>query len=393
MTIASRSRAAEDAEGERGANPAGTLGGTIRSRSRRGLWGGAFLLVAVTVVALSLATTSGRRSPTGSPTAGLPAAGLPTLGASRAVEVNNPALNDVGDPYVLPVAAGVDGISKPGYALYWTTDWTANVPTAVSTDLIHWRRVPDALPTLPSWALVVQPPHSWSAAAGVSTMTWGPTVHQVAGGFVLYFSTEDAATRRECIGAAFSASPVGPFADNSRAPLVCQAALGGDIDPSVVVPSPGHLALVWKNDGNASGAPVSIWEQPLTPDGRATTGVAVRLLGANQAWEHHIIEGPSMLADTKGGWWLFYSGGTWQSNTYDTGVAWCATVSGPCREPMAKPLLASVATAVSPGGLDTFVDHQGRLWAAYSAFPSPPADARAAMASPRVLELARVLSH
>jgi hypothetical protein len=317
----------------------------------------------------------------------------PILGKPTAVEVDNPALNDIGDPYIAAVGPGVGGDAGPGYALYWTTDWTANVPTAVSTDLIHWRRVPDALPVLPPWALVVRPPGGWSAPAGVSTMTWGPTVHQVGDAWVLYYSTEAAASRRECLGAAYSSSPIGPFVDTSGSPLVCQAALGGDIDPSVVDAGAGHLALVWKNDGNANGTPVGIWEQPLSPDGRSVTGHPVRLLAADQAWEHHIIEGPAMLADSSGGWWLFYSGGTWQSDTYDTGVAWCATVAGPCRQPVDAPLISSRPTAVSPGGLDTFVDHTGHLWASYSAFPSHPADARAAMASPRVLELARVLSH
>jgi hypothetical protein len=239
---------------------------------------------------------------------------LPSLGKPRAVEVHNSALNDIGDPYVLPVAAGLAG-PKPSYILYWTTDWTANVPAAVSTDLIHWRRIPDALPTLPRWASTVAPPPSWSAPPGVSTMTWGPTVHPVPGGWALYYSTEDAATRTECLGAAFSASPIGPFRDTSPAPIVCQARLGGDIDPSVVATSPGHLALVWKNDGNAARTPVSIWEQALASDGTAVTGVPVRLIGADQAWEHGIVEGSAMLADSSGGWWLFYSGGTWQSAT------------------------------------------------------------------------------
>ncbi|MHB1534198.1 MAG: family 43 glycosylhydrolase, partial [Acidimicrobiales bacterium] len=257
MSIASGRRVAgNQVTGGPHATPPGTRGGSARRRSRRRLWAGGAIAAILAVVAVALvATTSGGRSParrvsSGSPTAHLPRAGLPTLGTSHAVEVNNPALNDVGDPYILPVAAGVGGNAKPSYALYWTTDWSANVPTAVSTDLVHWRRVADALPTLPSWALQVRPPASWSAPAGVSTMTWGPTVHPVAGGFVLYYSTEDARTRLECIGAAFSTSPIGPFVDTSPAPLVCQAALGGDIDPSVVVPSAGHLALVWKNDGN-----------------------------------------------------------------------------------------------------------------------------------------------
>jgi hypothetical protein len=370
------------------AEPA-TAGWATRHRGWLALAG----IAVVIGIALARSRAVGHVEKAPSPTAGRALASLPALGPASAIEVDNRALNDVGDPYVLPVPAGVDGEKAPGYVLYWTTDWTANVPTAISTDRVHWRRVADALPTLPSWALLVRPPPWWSAPPGVSTMTWGPTVHQVAGGWVLYYSTEDASTRTECLGVAFSSSPAGPFVDTSPAPLVCQAALGGDIDPSVVVPAPGRLALVWKNDGNANGTAVGIWEQSLTSDGRSTAGSPVRLLGADQAWEHGIIEGPAMLADTRGGWWLFYSGGTWQSDTYDTGVAWCVTVAGPCREPARTPLLASTPTAVSPGGLDTFVDHRGQLWASYSAFPTRPANANAAMASPRVLELAPVLSH
>jgi beta-xylosidase len=371
-------------------------GRAVGGRRRRPAWVAAIGGAAAVVAALTVAATTAGGSPAaqagGTPTPH-GAAGLPTLGRAMAVEVDNPLLNDVGDPYVQPVPAGVDGMTTPGYVLYWTTDWLANVPTAVSTDLVHWRRVPDALPRLPTWAKIDSPPARWGAPAGVSTLTWGPTVHQVAGGWLLYYATGAAPGGRECIGVASSPSPTGPFADTSAAPLVCQTDLGGDIDPSVVVPAPGQLALVWKNDGNAAGSPVSIWEQALTPDGRATTGAPVRLLGPDQAWEHGIVEGPAMLADTHGGWWLFYSGGTWQSATYDTGVAWCATVAGPCRKPLRAPLLASTPTAVSPGGFDTFVDHQGLLWASYSAFPSAPADARAAMAAPRVLELAPVRSH
>jgi beta-xylosidase len=224
-------------------------------------------------------------------------------------------------------------------------------------------------------------------------MTWGPAVHRTGREWVLYYSTQVAASKLECIGRAVSNRPTGPFIDRSPAPMVCPASLGGAIDPSVVTDARGASSLLWKNDGNAVGAPVGIWQQPLAPDGLSVVGSPTRLVTADQAWEHGIVEGPAMLAATKGGWWLFYSGGTWQSNTYDTGVAWCARVSGPCQKPADAPLLASTPTAVSPGGFDTFVDANGKRWASYSAFPDRPANAEAAMAENRVLELAPVLSH
>lgn len=312
----------------------------------------------------------------GSPTPQAARLGLPTLGSSQVVETD-----DVGDPFVLTVPAGVGGNPQTSYVLYWTTDWNSNVPTAVSTDLLHWRRVADSLPVLPRWAVAS------------ATMTWGPTVHRVGKSWILYYSTQDATSRLECLGRATSTSPTGPFADISPAPLVCQTALGGDIDPSVVADGSGASGLLWKNDGNATGAPVRIWEQPLAADGLSVTGSPVALIGADQGWEHGIVEGPAMLAAGKGGWWLFYSGGTWQSNTYDTGVAWCATTAGPCRKTSDAPLLASTPTAVSPGGFDTFVDSRGTLWASYSAFPERPASAEAAMAENRVLEISPILSH
>ena len=302
--------------------------------------------------------------------AGAPGAGLPHVGAAQVVE-----RDDVGDPYVLPAPHGVAGDPAARYVLFWTTDWRSNVPTAVSSDLVHWRRVADALPVLPSWATPNR------------TMTWGPSATAVPGGYALFFSTQDAATGLECLGRAFSTNPAGPFADRAAAPLVCQSAQGGDIDPSVTHAGSG-LALVWKNDGNARKLPTYLWEQSLSADGSRVVGAAHRLLGVDAAWEHGIVEGPSLLRDSHGGWWLFFSGGAWQSNTYDTGVAHCATDAGPCTDAAPGPILASAVGAVSPGGLETFVDSSGRLWASYSAFPSRPASLRAAMAEDRVLEIA-----
>jgi hypothetical protein len=288
--------------------------------------------------------------------------------------------DDVGDPYVLTVPPS--GSGKGEYVLFWTTDWQSNVPTAVSSDLHHWKRLADGLPVLPRWA-----------APSIS-LTWAPSAQAVAGGWVLYFSTQDAALGVECIGAAFSTKPAGPYTDRSDQPLVCQPGVGGSIDPSVVqAPSGPSRYLVWKNDGNASHAPVAIWEQQLSPDGLHLVGPPHRLIGATQAWEDGIVENPAMLADTRGGYWLFFSGGRWQSTTYDTGVWWCATVTGSCSATSDGTFLEGTPGAVSPGGFDTFYDLAGRLRASWSVFPSAPATSREAMAENRVLEIAAVLSH
>src|SRR5438270_1069842 len=330
----------------------------------------AIVAVGLTLAAGSTVAAGGGRAP-----ATASAGALPRLGPPDGVEYD-----DVGDPFVMTVPPGS---GRPGrYMLFWTTDWQSNVPTAVSADLRHWTRVADALPVLPSWA---EPSFS---------LTWAPAAQAVPGGWVLYYSTEDAALQVECIGAAFSIEPTGPYTDSSPRPLVCQPDVGGSIDPSVVRAASGPVRyLVWKNDGNAAGRPSAIWEQQLTGDGLGLTGPVHRLLGATQSWEDGIVEGPAMLAAGHGGYWLFFSGGRWQSTTYGTGVWWCQTVSGPCRATRPGPFLASSRGVVSPGGFDTFTDLSGRLWASWSAFPSAPPAARAAMAENRVLEIAPVLSH
>jgi beta-xylosidase len=246
------------------------------------------------------------------------------------------------------------------YVLFGTTDWQANVPTAISADLVHWTQAPDALPVLPSWA-----------APSIS-MTWAPAARRTSAGWVLYYSTEEAASGRECIGRAVASSPAGPYSDRSRHPMLCQGNLGGSIDPSLIRSVGGDVFLAWKNDGNAAHLPDGIWAQQLTSDGLGLTGKPHRLLGVNEAWQKGVVEAPAMIAAAGGGYWLFYSGANWDSNTYGTGLAYCTAVIGPCVETSTHPFLATNPSVVSPGGLDTLTDAQGHLWAAFTALVRVP---------------------
>jgi beta-xylosidase len=244
--------------------------------------------------------------------------------------------------------------------LFGTTDWQGNVPTAISTDLVHWTQAPDSLPVLPGWA------------APTIGMTWAPAAQKTRTGWVMYYTTKEAASGLECIGRAMSSSPAGPYTDRSATPFVCQRDLGGSIDPSVIKTQSGATSLIWKNDGNAMQAPDSLWVQQLSPDGLGVVGRVRRLLTADQPWQNNVIEAPAMVPAQAGGYWLFYSGGDWNSSAYGTGLAYCRTTGGPCVEVSPKPYLATRSPLLSPGGLDTLTDTHGRHWAAFTALVLVP---------------------
>jgi beta-xylosidase len=261
--------------------------------------------------------------------------------------VQNVDNNDVGDPLILPVG-------KAGYVLFGTTNWEANVPTATSPDLVHWTDVPDALPVLPPWA-----------APSIS-MTWAPAVVYAGGRYLLYVTTEEASSGRQCIALAESTNPLGPYVDHSNHPFLCQRDLGGSIDPTVVRDRSGGLVLLWKNDGNCCNLPTRIWQQDVSRDGRHLLGAPRPLLSASLGWQQGNIEGPAMLPAGERGWWLFYSAGSWRTANYATGVAFCSSLHGPCREVQDHPWLPSTPALRTPSGLDTFRDAKGRTWVAFT---------------------------
>ena len=120
---------------------------------------------------------------------------------------------DFPDPFVM--------VDRGRYYAYSTQirssgRWT-NVPVMSSTDLESWSSIRDALPRLPGWAR--------------SGNTWAPAVVKRNGRYLLYYTTTERASRRQCISVATATKPAGPFRDSSSEPLVCQRSQGGSIDP------------------------------------------------------------------------------------------------------------------------------------------------------------------
>ena len=108
---------------------------------------------------------------------------------------------DFANPFVLA--------DRDGYVAFATGAGDEHVQVARSRDLATWTRLPDALPSLPSWA------------ARERGLTWAPAVLRRESAYVLYYTARDAASGFQCIGRATSARPEGPYLDDSEHAFVC----------------------------------------------------------------------------------------------------------------------------------------------------------------------------
>ena len=138
------------------------------------------------------------------------------------------------------------------YFAYGTNSAGGNIQIIESNDLAHWKTVGDALPKPPAWTS--------------TGYIWAPAVLRRRRRFLLYYATVSGSGpgAKQCISVATARHPGGPFVDSSRAPLVCQATLGGSIDPAPYTDGSGKPYLAWKSNG-AGGQPATIWAEALSP--------------------------------------------------------------------------------------------------------------------------------
>jgi arabinan endo-1,5-alpha-L-arabinosidase len=255
----------------------------------------------------------------------------------------NPVLDqNFADPEILA--------ASDGYLAYATNGAGRKVQIAFSPDLAHWTIRKDALPRLPRWAVI-----GW---------TWAPQVIGVGGSYVMYFTARSRNTGDQCIGTATSTAPEGPFKAASDAPLVCQGAEGGSIDPAAFHDGDGSLHLVWKSDGNSRKLDTFIYLQALSPDGLTLIGPLKRLIRQDLSWEGDLVEAPTLWKH-EGRYFLFYSANAYSDARYAIGYAVADRIDGPYRKSPA-PLLASIRVGgvdyVGPGGQTIVTDRTGQDW-------------------------------
>jgi glycosyl hydrolase family 43 len=239
---------------------------------------------------------------------------------------------------------GVDTIALPGtdrfvsygataseggrrYRVPFTIHGSGNVPTTSPT--IDG----DALPRTGAWV---------AKGSGI----WAPAAfHRPAGkgaGFYLFYTaTHRDDNGRKCIGVAWSDTARGPFAAAAQ-PLVCPTK--GDrwaLDADVVRGPDGDTWFTWRDGQRAVGpeSALSVMRLKFGDHHRVSGATAPKVVMRSDhlAWAHYrdgsgvtVIENPALLYDH--GWYLFYSGNSWPTNYYATGIAWCGAKlgDGPC---------------------------------------------------------------
>jgi beta-xylosidase len=262
----------------------------------------------------------------------------------------------------------------------------ANVPMATSTDAVTWNlmqdearpaQLHDAMPALPVWAATeIETDEGIQPGA-----TWAPEVIEVAGRFVLYYTTTHAETLLQCVGVAVGDDARGPFTSEAADPLVCQTNLGGTIDPSPFRAPDGTLYLYYKNEGNRIGVKTRIYGHELTVDGLGFVGDAVELVENDQPWEGSVVEAPTMV-ERGGVFVLLFSGNgfewkaTWQVSPYAIGYATCGGPLGPCTDAQENPILASTVDPCFSGpGHQTVFARDGQDYLGFHSY-HPTRDCR-----------------
>jgi arabinan endo-1,5-alpha-L-arabinosidase len=251
-----------------------------------------------------------------------------------------------------------------------------NIQLARSRNLVSWERMPDALPSKPSWASTTQ-------------LFWAPDVHQRGSTFFMYFSAGldperaaefkqkagDAASKEGvfCLGVATSKTAAGPFADSGR-PLKCGLSFV-NIDPMAFDdPQTGRKYLYW----GSGFQPIRVQELSRDRLGFKPGSAPVELVKADKNVPFQTLVEGAWVTYRRGFYYLFYSGencchGPLQEIKYAALVARSRKATGPF-ETLARAtnkkdsaVLRRNEVWIAPGHNSVVTDDAGQDWMAFHA--------------------------
>src|SRR5665213_885787 len=220
-----------------------------------------------------------------------------------------------------------------------------------------------ALPVVPSWEQI-------------DTQT-SPGVFYWNGHWIMYYDAAQKGhagdTGYDCLSVATAATLTpthSVFTDTSTGPLVCDASLGGAVDPSPFIDTKTGIAyLVWKSNDGRSSQGAKIWSQQLGADGISLVGAPTKLLDQDSVrypWEA-TVENPQLI-EQGGVYLLLFSVGLWNSASYSEAYVLCTSPTSACTAGSTTQILTSSGSASGPGGGSLFRDHSGQWMLAYAAW-------------------------
>lgn len=221
-------------------------------------------------------------------------------------ETNNPRLEplQMADPFIY-----VEGDTFYGYG----TTSKDGIEVYVSSDLRNWKNQGLALDKKDSYA---------------DSRFWAPEVYHVNGKYYMFYSAD------EHICVAKSDSPMGPFVQNEKKPIMEEKG----IDTSLFIDEDGtpYLYFVRFSNGNV------IWVAEMTDDLMGIKEDTMReCVKASEDWElkqERVVEGPSIIK-YNGIYYLLYSANHFQSKDYSVGYATSESPLGPWKKNPDNPIL------------------------------------------------------
>jgi len=167
-----------------------------------------------------------------------------------------------------------------------------------------------------------------------------------------------------CIGAATSATALGPFKPQAN-PLICDDANGGVIDASGYDDGVDRW-ITWKVDGNSLGGattcqggtpsgsyrPTPILVQRMARDALTLLDRPSQILDNEGRANDGVTEAPALYKIGNGNFVLFYSAHCYSSDDYDIEYAFSSTINGPYTNRGILLRTVDNKGIFGPGGLD-----------------------------------------
>lgn len=236
----------------------------------------------------------------------------------------------LGDPFIM--------LWEDKYYAYGTES-PDGIAVYVSDDLLTWK-VPDGVTN----GLALNKADVWG-----DRWFWAPEVYYAKGKFYMYYSAD------EHICAATSDSPLGPFRQEVRKPMIEDEKC---IDNSLFIDGNGKPYMFFDrfNDG------LNIWSAELEDDLLSIRkGTMKKCINVSQPWEEvwpRVNEG-SFVIKHNGIYYMTYSANSYESQFYGIGYATSTDINGPWIKYDRNPIFQKPDGLVGVGHSAMFTDKKG----------------------------------